>query len=115
MRTAMADYTLPNLGEDIEEADVLKVLVAEGDHVDVDTPLLEIETEKSTLDVPAEAAGTVSTVHVAAGDPTKVRKLMITIDAGRGAPAPAPAETDSPPAAPNPAAPPDAEPAQTGR
>ncbi|MQC18709.1 MAG: dihydrolipoyllysine-residue acetyltransferase, partial [Chloroflexi bacterium] len=58
----MADFKLPSLGEDIQEADVLKVLVSEGDTVEVDQPLIEIETEKATLDVPAEAAGVVTRI-----------------------------------------------------
>ena len=49
----MPDFTLPELGEDIEEADVLKVLVSEGDTIAVGQALIEIETEKATLEVPA--------------------------------------------------------------
>ena len=56
----MPDFKLPSLGEDIQEADVLKILVSEGDTVTAEQPIMEIETEKATLDVPAEAAGTVS-------------------------------------------------------
>ncbi|MGE3960137.1 MAG: dihydrolipoamide acetyltransferase family protein [Dehalococcoidia bacterium] len=81
----MPDFKLPSLGEDIQEADVLKILVSEGDTVTADQPLMEIETEKATLDVPAEAAGTVSKIHVAEGDTIKVGQVIITIDAGSGA------------------------------
>lgn len=86
----MADFKLPSLGEDIEEADVLKVLVSEGDTVTVDQPLLEIETEKATLDVPAEAAGTVTRIHVAEGDTITVGQVIVTIESS------ASAATDSP-------------------
>lgn len=85
----MSEYRLPNLGEDIEEADVLKIMVSEGDRVEVDQPLIEIETEKATLDVPAETAGTVSKIHVAAGDTIKVGQVIVTIDGGAAAPEPA--------------------------
>ena len=67
MEADMPDLKLPELGENIDEADVLKVLVSEGDIVAVDQPLIEIETEKATLEVPAETAGTVTKIHVKAG------------------------------------------------
>ena len=98
----MADYKLPELGEDIEEADVLKVLVAEGDIVTADQPILEIETEKATLEVPAEAAGTITRIHVGPGDTIKVGQVIVSIEAGAAAP---PAK-DEPAAEPEPAAPP---------
>ncbi|MSQ30013.1 MAG: 2-oxo acid dehydrogenase subunit E2, partial [Dehalococcoidia bacterium] len=47
----MAEFSLPNLGEGISEADVLKVYVSPGDTVAIDQPIVEIETEKATLDV----------------------------------------------------------------
>jgi pyruvate/2-oxoglutarate dehydrogenase complex dihydrolipoamide acyltransferase (E2) component len=50
----MVDFRLPELGEGIEEADVLKILVAEGDTVEVGQSLVEIETEKATVEVPSE-------------------------------------------------------------
>lgn len=91
----MAEITLPSLGENITEADVLKVLVAEGDTVAVDQPILEIETEKATLDVPSTTAGVVTKVHVAPGQTIKVGAALVTIEA-QGAAAPAP--TAAPPA-----------------
>jgi pyruvate dehydrogenase E2 component (dihydrolipoamide acetyltransferase) len=81
----MPDFKLPSLGEDIQEVDVLKVLVSEGDTVEVDQPLLEIETEKATLDVPAEAAGVVTKIHVSAGDTINVGQVIVTIESGSGA------------------------------
>ena len=58
----MADFALPHLGENINEADVLKILVAEGDVIAVEQPIIEIETEKATLDVPSEIAGRVTKI-----------------------------------------------------
>ncbi len=103
----MADFNLPNLGENINEADVLKVLVAEGDVITRDQPLLEIETEKATLDVPSEVAGRVTKIHVAAGQVIKPGQLVISFEAADASPsAPvvaAPAQVEaSPPAAPEP-------------
>ena len=103
----MADFKLPELGEDIEEADILKVLVTEGQTIDIGEPLLEIETEKATLEVPSETAGTVTRILVKQGETIKVGQVLMTIEASAGAAAPAPpAAAPAPPPAPNPASPP---------
>jgi pyruvate dehydrogenase E2 component (dihydrolipoamide acetyltransferase) len=78
----MPDFKLPELGENIEEADVLKVLVSEGDTVQADQALIEIETEKATLEVPAETAGTVTKIHVRPGDTIRVGQVIVTIESG---------------------------------
>lgn len=90
----MAEFRLPELGEDIEEADILKILVSEGDSVEVDQPLIEIETDKATVEVPAETAGTVKKIHVQEGETIKVGQAIMTIEAG--APPKAPAKEKAP-------------------
>jgi pyruvate dehydrogenase E2 component (dihydrolipoamide acetyltransferase) len=110
----MAEFKLPDLGEGITEADVLKVYVSPGDTVAVDQPIVEIETEKATLDVPSGVAGTVSAVLVRAGQTILVGAPLIEVGvvvASAEAPAVAPApvaEAAVPPSAatPAPAAPP---------
>lgn len=82
----MTEFRLPELGEDIEEADVLKVLVSEGDAVEADQLLIEIETEKATLEVPAEIAGTITKIHVSEGDTIKVGQLIMTIEPAASGP-----------------------------
>ncbi len=99
------EFKLPELGEGIDEADILKVLVAPGDVIEVDQPLLEIETEKATLDVPSSVAGRVSRIDVAAGDTISPGQLILVVEEAE-APATTPSAT-SPPAA-TPAAPPEA-------
>ena len=79
------DVTLPDLGESIREAEVLKVLVREGDVVAADQPLLELETDKATFELPSPHAGTVSRVHVKKGDTVRVGQKVLTIEAGRAA------------------------------
>lgn len=100
----MAEIRLPELGENIEEADVLKVLVSTGDTVAVGQPILEIETEKATLEVPSDAAGTVTSINVREGETIRVGQVLMSVET-----------TGSPPAAPGapatPAAP--AEPSST--
>ena len=96
----MPDFALPNLGENINEADVLKVLVSEGDMVTIDQPVVEIETEKATLEVPSEVAGRVTRIHVAAGGTIKPGQVLLTVEAADAATlAPAPAAPPAPVAA----------------
>ena len=113
----LVDFLLPDLGEEIEEADVLQVLVAVGDEVVLEQAILEIETEKATLDLPSSVAGVITAIHVRVGDTIRPGDMVITVDSAGAAPtvAPPPAtpsEPAAPQAEPQPqAAPPPAEPA----
>jgi len=84
----MAEFTLPDLGENVDEADVLKVLVQEGDTITLEQPLIEIETEKATLDVPSSVAGVVTAVHVSEGDTIVPGQLILTVSEVGATPAP---------------------------
>ena len=96
---------LPELGEGVEHAEVVRVLVAPGDAVVVDQPLLEIETDKATVEVPSPAAGTVVAVAVQAGAMIAVGQLMLSLEQA-GTAAEAPEDSPGPdPAPPSPAAP----------
>ena len=103
-------FTLPALGENIETGEVVQVLVAVGDTVAVDQPLIELETDKATIDVPSPAAGTIESLAVGAGDTVAVGQLILTIGGTVGQPG-----ADQPPAPPSaaeqPPAPPSARPA----
>ena len=111
----LVDFLLPDLGEEIEEADVLQVLVAVGDEVALEQAILEIETEKATLDLPSSVAGVITAIHVRVGDTIRPGDAVITVDSAGAAPtATPPPATPSEPAAPQAepqAAPPPAEPA----
>ena len=61
------DFTLPELGENITAGDVVRVLVQPGDAVAKDQPVLELETDKATIEVPSSVAGTVKDVRVKRG------------------------------------------------
>ena len=78
----MIEFTLPELGENIETGDVVRVLVAVGDSVAADQPVLELETDKATIEVPSPATGSVSRIAVNEGDPVAVGQLLLVIDAG---------------------------------
>jgi pyruvate dehydrogenase E2 component (dihydrolipoamide acetyltransferase) len=79
------ELKLPELGENIEKGDVVRVLVQAGDSVAVDQPILELETDKATVEVPSTVAGKVSAVKVKAGDQVKVGQVVLVVD-GEGAP-----------------------------
>jgi len=78
------DFNLPHLGENISSADIIKVLVKEGDRVEIDQIIVEIETDKATVEVPSEVAGIVKKVHVKEGTKAAVGKPVITVESGEG-------------------------------
>ncbi len=108
----MIDIKLPELGDGIESGDVLEVLVREGDVIAKDQGIVELETDKATVEVPSTHAGTVKKIHVSSGDTIKIGATMISLEAAAAsapkpaAPAPAPAaqpvEPPTPPADPAP-------------
>lgn len=100
MTTAASDpglVLLPDLGEDIEEADVLQIYVSVGDVVALEQPIAEIETEKATIDLPSSVAGTVTELHVKPGDTIKPGDPVLSVDLSAAA-SPSPPETASQPA-----------------
>jgi 2-oxoglutarate dehydrogenase E2 component (dihydrolipoamide succinyltransferase) len=97
----MADIRVPALGESVTEATVGKWFKQLGDAVAVDEPLVELETDKVTLEVPAPAAGVLSDIAVKEGETVAVGALLGAIKDGAGASAkPATAAPPAPKAAP---------------
>src|SRR5436190_1602797 len=82
----MADFTLPELGENVTAGDVLRVLVKPGDVLTKEQPVLELETDKATIEVPSSVAGRVTAVKVKAGDKVKVGQVVLSVEEN-GAPA----------------------------
>jgi pyruvate dehydrogenase E2 component (dihydrolipoamide acetyltransferase) len=76
----VTEFKLPELGEDIQTGDLLKILVSVGDKVTQDQPIMEIETEKALIEVPAPVGGVVKGIHVSEGEQVKIGQLLITID-----------------------------------
>ena len=96
------DFTLPELGENIAGGDVVRVLVAAGDSVTKDQPVLELETDKATIEVPSSVSGTVTAVRIKQGERVKVGQVVLTFDSS-GAPAiDTPKATQTAPASPAP-------------
>jgi pyruvate dehydrogenase E2 component (dihydrolipoamide acetyltransferase) len=103
------EFKLPELGENVQSGDVVGVLVSVGDIIKIDDPILELETDKATVEVPATVAGTVTSIYVKEGDTVEVGQVVLTVDDDNGQVAPPPVkEVDLAPAeepAPSPSAP----------
>ncbi len=78
----MTDFTLPELGENISAGDVLRVLVKPGDTIEKEQAVLELETDKATIEVPSSVAGRVKEVKVKAGDKVKVGQAILSVEDG---------------------------------
>ena len=91
------EVKLPELGEGIDSGDVLGILVREGNRVEKGQGIVELETDKATVEVPSSHAGVVAKIHVAAGQSVPVGGLLISLEADPShpaQPAPPPAATD---------------------
>ncbi|MFI1993366.1 dihydrolipoamide acetyltransferase family protein [Actinoplanes sp. NPDC020271] len=73
-------FRLPDLGEGLTEAEIVRWLVAEGDVVAVDQSIAEVETAKSMVEVPSPYAGRVSVLHAKAGETLAVGEPLITVE-----------------------------------
>ncbi|MDQ3019607.1 MAG: 2-oxo acid dehydrogenase subunit E2 [Bacteroidota bacterium] len=74
------EVKLPEVSDNVETGDVLKVLVNVGDKVEIDQPLVELETEKATFEVPSTESGIVKEVNVKQGDIIKIGAVIITVE-----------------------------------
>ena len=79
------DFKLPELGENITAGDVVRVLVAAGDTVSKDQPVLELETDKATIEVPSSVSGTVKEIRIKQGERVEVGQVVLTVDDAAGA------------------------------
>lgn len=105
------EFRLPELGEGIDEAEVVSVLVKEGDAVTKDQVVAEVDSDKATVEVPSPADGVITQLAVKAGDTIRPGQLILVIDegglaarpeAGAEAPAKDTARAEAPPAPPRP-------------
>ena len=117
----MSDFTVPELGENVAGGDVAKVLVKVGDTVRREQSVIELETDKATVEVPSSVEGVITDVKVKKGDKVKVGQVIFTVSdngaAGAASPsAAAQAAASAPAAAAAPPAPaPQPEPTKTAQ
>ncbi len=109
----MIEFKLPELGENIEQGDLVRLMVAPGAAVSAGQSVMELETDKAVVEVPSSVSGTVQEIRVKEGDKIKVGQVIFTVDgaeanakasavpsqAATSAPAPAPKEKPAAPAA----------------
>lgn len=82
-----SEFVLPSLGENIASADIIKLLIKPGDKVEVNQTVIEIETDKATVEVPSDISGTVKEVFVKEGGKANVGQVLFTVEGGSAAPA----------------------------
>ena len=92
------EIRVPTLGESVSEATIGKWFKKAGDAIAADEPIVELETDKVTVEVPAPAAGTLSEITVQEGETVEVGALLGMIAAGSGAAAAAPKKEEAKPA-----------------
>ncbi len=81
------EFKLPDLGEGLTEGEVARWLVAEGDEIGEDAPLVEIQTDKTTVEIPSPAAGKVARILVAEGETVPVGTVLVVIGEDGAGPA----------------------------
>jgi pyruvate dehydrogenase E2 component (dihydrolipoamide acetyltransferase) len=96
MSATVLTVEVPDIG-DFDDVPIIEILVSPGDTVAAEDPLVTLESDKATMDVPAPAAGTVKEIHVALGDRVSQGSLLLSIDPAGGGPA---TEADARPSSP---------------
>jgi pyruvate dehydrogenase E2 component (dihydrolipoamide acetyltransferase) len=74
------EFKVPELGENVSQGDVAKILVKVGDTIARDQPVIELETDKATIEVPSSVAGVVKDIKVKQGDKVQVGAVILTVD-----------------------------------
>jgi dihydrolipoamide dehydrogenase len=107
----VSDITVPDIG-DFEDVPIIEILVSVGDTVSAEDPLVTLESDKATMDVPAPAGGTIESIDVSVGDRVSQGSKLMTLsgeesadggddsDSGSGGSEPEPADASAPPASP---------------
>ncbi len=91
----MAEFKIPELGENIEKGDVVKVLITVGDVVKLNQTVLELETDKAVVEVPSSVAGKVTKVSVKVGDKVKTGHVVFEVEGGAPEKTPTPAKSET--------------------
>jgi len=74
------EFKVPELGENVEKGDVVRVMVKAGDVLKIDQPVFELETDKATIEVPSTVGGTILEMKIKPGDKVKPGQLVLTVD-----------------------------------
>ncbi|HUY13959.1 MAG TPA: 2-oxo acid dehydrogenase subunit E2 [Terriglobia bacterium] len=74
------EFRIPELGENIKSGDLVKILVKVGDSIEVDQPVIELETDKATVEVPSPVSGVIQQINVKEGERVNVGQLVLTVN-----------------------------------
>ena len=85
---SVQEVRVPDIG-DFSEVSIIEIHVAAGDAITVDDPIITLESDKATMDVPAELTGTVTALSVAVGDTVSQGDVILSVEVAEGAAAPA--------------------------
>ncbi len=78
------EFLLPDLGEGIAEAQIIRVMIKPGDRIEEDQSLMEVETDKAAVEIPSPFSGIAQQVHVSEGQTVNVGKVIVTFDDADG-------------------------------
>src|ERR1700694_4235453 len=81
---AVIEFKLPELGENIEQGDLVRLMIAPGSTVSTGQSVMELETDKAVVEVPSSVSGTVQEIRVKEGDKIKVGQVIFTVDGAEG-------------------------------
>ena len=80
----MKDFKIPELGQNITSATIVKILVQVGESIEVDQSVLELETDKATIEVPSDMNGKVVSIQVSEGDSVKIGQVILSVEEAGG-------------------------------
>ena len=78
----MTEFKLPELGENIDQGELVRLMISPGATITEGQPVMELETDKAVIEVPSSVAGTVRDIHVRAGEKLKVGQVIFTVEDG---------------------------------
>jgi pyruvate dehydrogenase E2 component (dihydrolipoamide acetyltransferase) len=78
----VSEFKLPELGENIHQGDLVRLMISPGSQISAGEPVMELETDKAVVEVPSSVTGTVKDVHVKQGEKVKVGQVIFTLKAG---------------------------------
>src|SRR3954471_476067 len=91
------EFHLPDIGEGVVEGEIVSWKVKVGDKVKLDQPIVEIMTDKATVEIPSPRAGTIAKINFTDGQICPVGQILVEIDEGGASPSPSPSPSASAP------------------
>ncbi len=94
------EFKLPELGENIESGDLVRLMIKPGASITEGEPVMELETDKAVVEVPSSVTGTIGEIRVKEGDKLRVGQVIFTVENGSGAGTTPASKTEKPPCSP---------------